>query len=136
MRPPSPPLFVFALSLAIVGCKDEDKCNVARGATASAWEAVKNDAGRFKLSGAAGYEELTTSQKQEHYQVFSTVESQAKIVFESFATPVIAWNNATPAREKARKEFDRYFQKDAYSGFAGKLDAAQKRFTEAEAACR
>jgi hypothetical protein len=134
---PLPPFPVALLAaLAVLGCKDADKCNVARGATASAWEAVKNDAGRFKLSGAAGYDELSTSQKQEHYQVFSTVESQAKIVFESFATPVIAWNNATSAREKARKEFDRYFQKDAYSGFASKLDAAQKRFTEAEAACR
>jgi hypothetical protein len=109
---PLPPFPVALLAaLAVLGCKDADKCNVARGATASAWEAVKNDAGRFKLSGAAGYDELSTSQKQEHYQVFSTVE-------------------------KARKEFDRYFQKDAYSGFASKLDAAQKRFTEAEAACR
>lgn len=136
MRPLHPSTFALLGALAVLGCKDEDKCNVARGATASAWEAVKNDAGRFKLSGAAGYDELATSQKQEHYQVFSTIETQAKIVFESFATPVIAWNNATTAREKARKEFDRYFQRDAYAGFAGKLDAAQKRFTEAEAACR
>jgi hypothetical protein len=127
---------VFVASVAVSGCKDEDKCNVARGASASAWEGVKTDAARFKLSGASGYEELTPSQKQEHYQVFSTVETQAQIVFESFATPSIAWNNATAAREKARKEFDRYFQKDSYAGFAAKLDTAQKRFTEAEAACR
>jgi hypothetical protein len=136
MRSPPALALVCLAPLALFGCKDEQKCNVARGSNATAWEEVKNDAGRFKLSGAAGYEDYTATQKQEHYQVFSTVESQAQIVFESFATPVIAWNNAMAAREKATKEFDRYFQKDAYSGFAGKLDAAQKRFTEAEAACR
>jgi hypothetical protein len=127
---------LLGASLAVAGCKDEQKCNQARGANASAWEEVKNDAARFKLHGATGYDELSESQKKSHYDTFSSIEAQAQIVFESFASTYIAWNNATKARDKAKQDFDAYFAKSSYAGFGGKLDSAQKSFSEAEAACR
>jgi hypothetical protein len=122
--------------LALPACKDEQKCEKARLASATDWERVKIDAGRFKFQGVAGYDDLSPTQKKTHHDAWTEIEANAQIVFESFAFSVIAWDNATTARTKVEKEFDGYFQKEKYSGFRGQLDAALKSFSEAEAACR
>ncbi len=128
---------LFLIGLAVLpGCKDEQKCQKIRLESASDWERVKTDAARFKFRGVTGYEDLSPTQKKTHHDAWAEIEANAQIVFESFAFSVIAWNNATTAREKVEKEFDGYFQKEKYSGFRGQLDAALKSFSEAEAACR
>lgn len=118
------------------GCQDEEKCTKARLATATDWEKVKNEAGRFKYQGVVGYEEMNAAQKTTHLEVFTVVEQQAQLVFESFAFSKISWTTGVKARDRAVKEFNGYFDKDKYVGFKGLLDSAQKRFIEAEAACR
>ena len=64
------------------------------------------------------------------------MEQQAQLVFESFAFQKISWTTGTKSRDRVVKEFNGYFDKDKYVGFKGLLDSAQKRFSEAEAACR
>lgn len=124
------------LLLAAPGCKDEAACTKARLATATAWENVKNEAGRLKYQGVAGYDELGPAQKTTHLEAFKTMEEQSQLVFESFAFDRIGWDTGTKARDRVVKEFDGYFDKDKYVGFKGVLDSALKRFNEAEAACR
>lgn len=126
----------LALGLALAGCQDEERCEKARLATASDWEKVKHEAGRFKFQGVAGYEEMNATQKTTHLEAFTVMEQQAQLVFESFAFEKISWTTGTKARDRVVKEFNGYFDKDRYVGFKGLLDSAQKRFSEAEAACR
>lgn len=131
--------WLAALALAVLcapACKSGEECDRARLANASAWEKVKGEAGRLKFQGVAGYEEMTASQKAAHVEAFRTVEEQAGLVFESFAFQKISWTTGSKARDRAVQEFNTYFDKDKYSGFKAVLDAAQKRFNEAEAACR
>lgn len=127
---------LLPLALAPAGCKDEAACTKARLATATDWERVRNEAGRLKFQGVAGYEELNAAQKTTHLEAFKTMEEQAQLVFESFAFDRISWTTGTKARDRVVKEFNAYFDKDRYSGFKGVLDSAVKRFAEAEAACR
>jgi len=121
---------------AALGCQDEQRCERARLATATDWEKLRNEAGRFKFQGVAGYEEMNASQKTAHLEAFTIMEQQSQLVFESFAFSKISWTTGTKARDRVVKEFNGYFDKDKYVGFKGLLDSAQKRFSEAEAACR
>ncbi len=129
-------LITLGLAFCLVGCQDEEKCERARMATANEWEKIRHEAGRFKFQGVAGYEEMNASQKTMHLETFTLVEQQAQLVFESFAFKRISWSTGTKARDRAVKEFNGYFEKEKYVGFKGLLDSAQKRFSEAEAACR
>lgn len=126
----------LCLSLVVWGCQDEEKCERARMATANEWEKVRNEAGRFKFQGVAGYEEMNAALKTNHLETFTVMEQQSQLVFESFAFKKISWTTGTRARDRVVKEFNGYFDKDKYVGFKGLLDSAQKRFSEAEAACR
>ncbi|MBE7479338.1 MAG: hypothetical protein HS104_05005 [Polyangiaceae bacterium] len=127
---------LLAFALLLGACQDEERCEKARLATATEWEKVRNEAGRFKFQGVAGYEEMNATQKTTHLDAFTAIEQQAQLVFESFAFKKISWTTGTRARDRAVKEFNGYFDKDKYVGFKGLLDSAQKRFSEAEAACR
>jgi len=118
------------------GCKDEKACTKARLETATAWETVRNEAGRLKYQGVPAYDQLNTAQKTTHLEAFKTMEEQAQLVFESFAFERIGWTTAEKSRDRVQKAFDGYFDKDKYSAFKGVLDNAMKRFSEAEAACR
>ncbi len=129
-------LVPLCFALAAWGCQDEEKCERARLATANEWEKVRNEAGRFKFQGVAGYEEMNAAQKTTHLEAFTLMEQQAQLVFESFAFQKISWTTGTKSRDRVVKEFNGYFDKDKYVGFKGLLDSAQKRFSEAEAACR
>jgi hypothetical protein len=128
-------LAALAFSSAI-GCKDEKACTKARLEAATAWESVRNEAGRLKYQGVPSYDQLNTAQKTTHLEAFKTMEEQAQLVFESFAFERIGWTTAEKARDRVQKAFDGYFAKDEYSAFKGVLDAATKRYSEAEAACR
>jgi hypothetical protein len=126
-----------ALSVALAtGCKDEEACTKARLATANAWESVKKDAAHFEYQGAPGFEELSPTQKAAHHETWKTIGDQSELVFESFAFEKIGWTTGDKARARVIKEFNEYFDKDKYSGFKGLLDSAEKRYSEAEAACR
>ena len=127
---------VAASLLAVPGCKNEEDCTKARLATATAWQSVKNEAGRLKYQGVSGYDELGPAQKTTHLEAFKTMEEQSQLVFESFAFERIGWDTGTKARDRVLKEFNGYFDKDKYVGFKGVLDSGLKRFNEAEAACR
>jgi hypothetical protein len=127
---------LLILLVALTVCQDEEACERARMATANEWEKIKVEAGRFKFQGVAGYEEMNAAQKTTHRDAFAAMEEQAQLVFESFAFKRISWTTGTKARDRVVKEFNGYFAKDKYVGFKGLLDSAQKRFSEAEAACR
>ena len=129
-------LFGLCLTGGSLGCKNEEACTKARNATATAWQGVKTEATHFKFQGAAGYDDLSVAQKATHLETWKTIEEQSQLVFESFAFEKIGWSTADKAHVRVVKEFDGYFAKDKYSGFKGLLDAAEKRYTEAEAACR
>ncbi len=125
-----------ALLVCAAGCKDEQECEKTRMHAASSWEEVKNQAGRFKFQGLAGYESWSAEQKAEHHRVFNEIETAAGLVFESFAFKKITWTGAKNGREKARAAFDGYRDKDKYTSFAATLQGANKKYDAAEAACR
>jgi hypothetical protein len=126
----------LALLGSAVGCKDAEACERARMQTASSWEEVKTRAGKFKFEGTAGFESLPPERKAEHHNTFSEIEAGAALVFESFAFQKITWTGAKNGREKARKAFDEYRDKDKYSSFSAALAEAEKKYDAAEAACR
>ena len=122
--------------LSASACDSEERCTKARLANATAWQSVRNEAGRLKYQGVAGYDELGTAQKTTHLAAFKAMEEQAQLVFESFAFERISWTTGEKARDRVVKEFDGYFDKDKYAGFKATLDLGVKRFNEAEGACR
>jgi hypothetical protein len=126
---------LISTAALVPGCKDEEACTRARLATATEWEKVRNEAGRLKFQGVAGYDEMNAAQKITHRDAFQAMETQAQLVFESFAFERIGWTTGTKARDGVVKEFNGYFDKEKYAGFKGVLDSALKRFAEAEAAC-
>ncbi len=124
---------IAATSLA--GCKSDQECRRARLAGVSAWEDVKNQSGKLKLSGGPGYEALTESQKKDHFDTWNKLEEGSGLIFESFAFERIGWMGAQNGRKQvqaAYKDVDR----DKFASFSASLDAALKRFSEVEAACR
>jgi len=75
-------------------------------------------------------------QKGEHYKIWEEIEKQTDMIFKSFAFEKITWNTAEPAKQKAEKAFDGYFDKAEYKGFQTSLEDAAKKFQAAEAACK
>ncbi len=126
----------LVLVLLSAACGKNEECERARLAAASSWEDVRKQAGRFKFQGAPGFENLTTEQKAEHHKVFSEIEAQAGLVFESFAFQKITWTAAKNGRERAQKAFDDYRHKDQYASFSTMLQGANKKYDATEAACR
>ena len=129
----------FVLIMAGLGaaaCKDGEACTRARHDAANVYEEVMKAASRLKLQGAAGYEELSAEQKGEHYKIWEEIEKQTDMIFKSFAFEKITWNTAEPAKQKAEKAFDGYFDKAEYKGFQTSLEDAAKKFQAAEAACK
>jgi hypothetical protein len=133
------PVISVGLSLLlsfVAGCGKNEECEKARLAAASSWEGVKQQAGKFKFSGVAGFESAPTEQKAEHHKAFAEIETQAGLVFDSFAFQQITWTAAKNGRDKVQKAFDGYRDKDKYSSFSSQLQSAYQKYDAAEAACR
>lgn len=124
----------LALPLAVAGCENNEQCTKARLDAADTWKAVMESAAKNKLGGA-GYDELSTERKGEHFKAWSRIETEAEMVFKSFAYEKITWKTARPAREKSNSEFDGYFGRDQYKGFKTSLDAANQSFKTVDATC-
>lgn len=122
--------------LALAACEKGEECEKARLAAANSWEEVKNQAGKTKFQDTVSYEGLSGPQKAEHHAVWSEIETQSALVFDSFAFQKITWNSAKNGRDKVQKAFDGYEHKHKYSSFSTMLQSAYKRYDAAEAACR
>lgn len=124
-----------ALLAQITGCKSAAECRKARLSAVSSWEGIKAQAGKHKLGGGPGYDEMSESQKKKHFDDWTDIEGGAHLVWESFAFEQITWNAANNGRTRVNAAFDRV-EKTRYASFDGALATANKRFTEADAACR
>jgi len=125
---------VVAAGLAALACEKNEQCTKARLDASDSWKGVMEGAAKNKLGGP-GYDELSTEKKGEHFKSWAKVETESEMVFKSFAYEKITWKTARPAREKANSEFQSYFGKDQYRGFATLLDAANQSFKAVEALC-
>lgn len=122
--------------MAVTGCKDADACRKARLSAVNAWNEVKAQAGKVKLSGGPGYAELSESEKKTHFESWTAIEQGAHLTWESFAFESITWTAANNGRSRATTTFAGLKDRAKYSSFEGMLSTATKRFGEAEQACR
>jgi len=129
--------FVFAslLLVGLSGCAKGEACTKARLQAADAWKNVTEQAGKLKLAGGPTFDELTQDKQVQHTKDFGTVEMQSDLVFKSFAYEKITWGTAAPAREKATKAWDEFFNKDKYPTFGGTLKAANTEYDAVKASC-
>jgi len=125
-----------ACLLALVGCKDSEKCAAARGAANAAWKTVTLSAGKNKVAPSIGLDELPEGKKGDHVQAWGTLEKQSEMIASSFAYEKITWNTADPALQKANQAFDGYFAKDKFKSFEMELKDANDKYKAAAAACR
>jgi len=125
---------MLATGLGTSACKKNEQCIKARLDASDAWKGVMEGAAKNKLGGP-GYDELTTERKGEHFKAWAKVETESEMVFKSFAYEKITWRTARPAREKANSEFQSYFGKSQYRGFATTLEAANQSFKAVETLC-
>ena len=127
-------IFVFAALLA--GCQKGEECTKARLAASDAWKTVMTQAGNAKVNGWVGYDDLSEPQKAESVKTWATVETQAEMIFKSFAYERITWKTSDPAREQAKQKFQGYFAKDNFSLFAAALKTADQKYEAAGKVCR
>ena len=126
---------LLALGLSLFGCEKSEECKRARLEASDAWKTVMDQAGQAKLKGWIGFDDLTDEKKAEHVRQWTTIETQAEMVFKSFAYELITWNTADPARQKANQTFDGYFAKPSFTIFAATLKTANERYDRAAQAC-
>jgi hypothetical protein len=122
--------------LALTGCKDDEKCALARGAANDAWKTVNLAAGKNKVAPNIGIDELPADKKGDHVQAWGTIEKQSEMIASSFAYEKITWNTADPALQKALAAFDGYFAKDKFKSFEMQLKDANDKYKAAAAVCR
>lgn len=126
---------LVALS-ALAGCKDDEKCALARSAANDAWKAVTLTAGKNKVAPNIGLDELPADKKGDHVQAWGTIEKQSEMIASSFAYEKITWNTADPALQKAVAAFDGYFAKDKFKSFEMQLKDASDKYKATAAVCR
>jgi hypothetical protein len=127
-------IFVF-LALAL-GCQKGEDCTKARLAASDAWKTVTDQAGNAKVKGWDGYVDLSDAQKAESVRTWTAIETQADMIFKSFAYERITWKTSDPAREEAKQKFQGYFAKDNFSLFAAALKTADQKYDAAAKVCR
>jgi hypothetical protein len=124
------------LLVLTLGCEKDEACTKARLAASDAWQNVTTQAGNAKVKGWVGFDDLSEPQKAESVKTWTAIETQAEMVFKSFAYERITWKTSDPARQEARQKFDGYFAKDNFSLFAASLKAAEQKYEEASKLCR
>jgi hypothetical protein len=122
--------------LALVGCKDGEKCAKARNAATESWKVVSESAAKNQVAPTIGIEELAADKKQPHVEAWGTIGKQAEMVSASFMYEKITWNTADPAVQKANAAFDGYFAKPQFKTFESQLRDANDKYKAADTACR
>ena len=125
----------LVIGLAALGCEQGKECERARLAASDQWKAVTEQAGQAKLKGWIGFDELSDEKKAEHVREWTSIETQAEMVFKSFAYERITWKTAAPAREKATQTFNGYFAKDSFTVFAAALKSANQQYDTVAQTC-
>ncbi len=126
---------LWMLCLAL-GCAKGEECTKARMTASDAWKTVMSQAGNAKVNGWVGFDDLSEPQKADSVKTWTSIETQAEMIFKSFAYERITWKTADPARQEARQKFDGYFAKDNFSLFAAALKSAEQRYDDASKLCR
>jgi hypothetical protein len=126
-------LVLLALAL---GCQKGEECTKARMAASEAWKTVASQAGNAKVNGWVGFDDLSEPQKAESVKTWTAIETQADMVFKSFAYERITWKTSDPARQEAKAKFDGYFAKDNFSLFSAALKTAEAKYDAAAKVCR
>jgi len=128
---------LFACVVLAVGCqKGGEACTKARLDAANAWKTVESQAGNAKVNGWPGFEELSEAQKAESVKTWAAIETQADMVFNSFAYERITWKTADPAREETHQKFQGFFAKDNFTLFTAALKTADQKYDTASKLCR
>jgi hypothetical protein len=121
----------------VVGCqKGGEACTKARLEASDAWKTVESQAGNAKVNGWDGFEDLSDAQKAESVKTFGAIETQADMVFSSFAYERITWKTADPAREETHQKFQGFFAKDKFTLFTAALKTADQKYDAAAKLCR
>lgn len=127
---------VVCVALA-VGCqKGGEACTKARLEASDSWKTVVSQAGNAKVNGWVGFDDLSEAQKAESVKTWGAIETQADMVFKSFAYERITWKTSDPAREETKQKFQAYFAKDNFPLFAAALKAADQKYDTAAKLCR
>jgi hypothetical protein len=128
---------LFACVVLAVGCqKGGEACTKARLEASDAWKTVESQAGNVKVHGWPGFEELSDAQKAEAVKTWGAIETQANMVFSSFAYARITWKTADPAREETHQKFQGFFAKDNFTLFNAALKTADQKYDAASKLCR
>lgn len=125
-----------ALAVTLGGCKDQEKCDKARNAAASAWKVVTETASKNKVAPNIGLDELPADKKGPHVEAWGTIEKQSDMIQSSFNYEKITWNTADPAREKTNLAFAGYFAKDKFKSFEMELKDANDKYQATATACK
>jgi hypothetical protein len=120
-----------------IGCqKGGDECTKARLAASDAWQTVTSQAGNAKVNGWSGFDDLSDAQKADSVKTWGAIETQADMVFKSFAYERITWKTSDPARDETKQKFQSFFAKDDFSLFAAALKTADEKYDAAAKLCR
>lgn len=119
----------------LLSCQSDQACRSARLSGVSAWKDVRAQAGKLKLEGGPGYDQLSAAQKKEHFATFDEIEAGATLIFEGFAFEKIGWMGARNGRDRVTKAL-KSVNRQRFAGFSASADNALKHFTEVEASCR
>jgi hypothetical protein len=120
----------------MVGCKDDEKCTLARNAASSAWKVVSETASKNRVAPNIGIDELPPDKKGPHVEAWGILEKQSDMISSSFLYEKITWNTADPALSKANAAFDGYFAKERFKTFEMQLKDANDKYKAASTACR
>ena len=82
------------------------------------------------------HDDLSEPQKADSVKTWAGIETQAEMVFQSFAYERITWKTSDPAREAANSQFNGFFAKDSFSLFAAALKSANQKYDAAAKVCR
>lgn len=127
---------LLVLFLLAVGCQKNQECTRARLEASDAWQTVRDQAGKARVSGWVGFDELSEAQKAESVKTWTAIETQADMVFKSFAYERITWKTADPAREETKQKFNGFFAHDDFALFTAALKTANEKYDAASKACR
>jgi len=127
---------VFVFAALLVACQKGEECTRARLTASDAWQTVMTQAGNAKVHGWVGFDDLSEAQKAESVKTWAGIETQAEMVWKSFAYSRITWKTSDPAREETKQKFQSYFAKDSFSLFAAALKSADQKYDDASKVCR
>jgi len=125
----------LGFALLALACQKGEECTKARLAASDSWKSLVTQAGNAR-NGWAGYDELSEPQKADSVKTWTGIETQADMVFKSFAYERITWKTSDPAREEVNRQFGGYFAKDNFAIFALALKSANTKYEAAAKVCR